>query len=65
MAPLLGREPELTIDTVELLSHNIYCRNARAVAELGYEPLPLVDLLTDCHRWLVETGRLKPRIASD
>lgn len=58
VSPLLFREPELTVDAVELLSTNIYCRNARAVAELGYEPLPLATLLEDCHRWLLSGGRL-------
>lgn len=58
MSPLLFREPELTVDAVELLSTNIYCRNARAVAELGYEPLPLTTLLEDCHHWLLSAGRL-------
>jgi len=61
MSPLLRREPELTVDAIELLSTTLYCRNAKAVAELGYEPLPLTTLLTDCHRWMVDSGRLKPR----
>ena len=60
ISPLLRREPDLTQDAIELLSTNIYCRNTRAVAELGYEPKPLAEILDDCHRWLIETGRLKP-----
>ncbi|WP_273453306.1 SDR family NAD(P)-dependent oxidoreductase [Nevskia ramosa] len=59
MSPLLRREPELTVDAIELLSTTLYCRNAKAVAELGYEPLPLVTLLEDCHRWMTASGRLK------
>ncbi|WP_293371958.1 SDR family oxidoreductase [Nevskia sp.] len=60
ISPLLRREPDLTRDAIELLSTNIYCRNTRAVAELGYEPKPLAEILDDCHRWLIESGRLKP-----
>ncbi len=60
ISPLLRREPDLTRDAIELLSTNIYCRNTRAVAELGYEPRPLAEILDDCHRWLIESGRLKP-----
>lgn len=58
-APLLRREPDLTGDAIELLSTNIYCRNTRAVNELGYQPRALAEILDDCHRWLIETGRLK------
>lgn len=60
LSTLLGREPELTVDTIELLSATLYCRNAKAVAELGYQPLPLATLIGDCHQWLVDSGRLKP-----
>ncbi|WP_293397170.1 SDR family NAD(P)-dependent oxidoreductase [Nevskia sp.] len=59
LSPLLRREPELTVDAIELLSTTLYCRNAKAVAELGYEPLPLASLLADCHRWMVDSGRLR------
>lgn len=59
MSPLLRREPELTVDAIELLSTTLYCRNARAVAELGYEPLPLTTLLEDCRRWMIDSGRLR------
>ncbi|WP_295684215.1 SDR family NAD(P)-dependent oxidoreductase [uncultured Nevskia sp.] len=59
MSPLLRREPELTVDAIELLSTTLYCRNGKAVAELGYEPLPLATLLEDCHRWMIASGRLK------
>jgi len=65
VATVLRREPDLTLDAVELLSGNLYCRNARAVAELGYEPLPLAALLEDCHRWLIDSGRLKPAPTRD
>lgn len=60
VSPLLRREPDLTADAIALLSTNIYCRNTRAVVELGYEPTALSEILDDCHRWLIDTGRLKP-----
>ena len=59
IAVVFRREPDITRDGVELLSVNLYCKNQRAVDELGYEPLPLSRLLEDCHRWLVESGRLR------
>jgi len=60
VSPLLRREPDLTRDALALLSSNLYCRNTRAVAELGYEPKPLAEILDDCHRWLIDSGHLKP-----
>lgn len=59
VSPLLRREPDLTRDAIELLSSNLYCRNTRAVRELGYRPRPLAEILDDCHRWLIDSGQLK------
>lgn len=58
VAPLFGREPDVTRDAVALLSMNIYCSSRRAQQELGYVPQPLEVMLRDCHAWLVEQGRL-------
>lgn len=60
VSPLLRREPDLTGDAIELLSANLYCRNTRAVTELGYRPRPLAEILEDCHRWLLDSGQLPP-----
>jgi len=59
IAPLFGREPEVTREAVDLLSTTLYCSSRRAVEELGYQPLPLSRLLEDCHRWMRESGLLR------
>ena len=61
LAPLFGREPDVTRDAVELLSQNIYCDTRRAVRELGYKPQRLEVMLKDCMDWMLEQGLLKPR----
>lgn len=52
VAPFFNREPDVTCDAVELLSHNIYCSSQKAEKELGYSPQPLQFMLQDCHDWL-------------
>lgn len=59
VAPLFGREPDVTRDAVALLSLNIYCHSRKAQKELGYEPQPLDRMLRDCHDWMVREGVLK------
>jgi dihydroflavonol-4-reductase len=63
VAPLFGREPEVTRDAVELLSQNNYCDTRRAVRELGYRPQPLEAMLKDCMSWMLAQGLLRPRRA--
>ena len=58
VAPLFNREPDVTVDAVELLSHNIYCNSQKAERELGYRPQPLQVMLHDCHDWLRQQGML-------
>lgn len=58
VAPLFGREPDITVDAVRLLSCSQYCSSERAIRELGYEPLPLEQMLADCHRWMADNGLL-------
>lgn len=66
VAPLFGREPDVTPDAVELLSQNLYCDTRRAVRELGYKPQPLEKMLLDCLEWMRGQGLLTatPRIAA-
>jgi dihydroflavonol-4-reductase len=59
IAPLFGREPEITLEAVELLSQNIYCSSRKAQRELGYQPQPLQKMLDDTYRWLRASGQLK------
>lgn len=52
IAPLFGREPDVTVDSVELLSQNLYCSSGRAEHELGYQPRKLEDMIVDCRDWM-------------
>lgn len=58
IAPLFGREPDVTREAVLLLSHNIYCNSKKARTELGYEPRSLESMLEDCHAWMKKEGLL-------
>lgn len=58
LAPVFGREPDVTRDAVELLSQNIYCDTRRAVRELGYKPQPMESMLKDSMNWMFEQGLL-------
>jgi len=53
-----GKEPDVTPEKATLVSNDLICKSDRAIKELGYEPIPLRDMLTDCHRWMVEGGML-------
>jgi len=59
IAPLFGREPEITRDTVHLMSCNMYCSSRKAMDELGYQPSPLASMLEHSHRWLLENRLLR------
>lgn len=59
IAPLFGREPEITRDAVELLASNLYCSSRRAMRELGYQPTPLPAMLEHCYRWLLDNRLLR------
>lgn len=54
VAPLFGREPDITRDGVALLSENFYCSSRKAENELGYKSQPIEKMLEDCHGWLCE-----------
>ncbi len=56
---LIGARPTITRETVELLSSHSYCSSALAIKELGYEPLPITDMLQDCYQWMREEQLLK------
>lgn len=59
VAPLFGREPDITRDAVALLSENFYCSSKKAERELGYKPKPIEKMLDDCHQWMREQDILK------
>lgn len=55
---LTRSEPDLSPEAVALVTRRVHCSSDKAVRELGYRPLALRTMLEDCHRWMVETGRL-------
>ncbi|MES0873518.1 NAD-dependent epimerase/dehydratase family protein [Sinimarinibacterium thermocellulolyticum] len=52
IAPMFGREPDVTRDAVSLLSHNLYCDSRKAQRELGYTPVSLERMVADCCEWM-------------
>ena len=59
MAPVFRRAPDITRETVALLSSNLYCDSSRAQADLGYTPVPLDEMLDTTIAWMREEGLLK------
>lgn len=59
LAPVFRREPDLTRETVTLLSSNIYCDTSRAVDELGFECVDMDSMLNDTIEWMLSEGMLK------
>lgn len=52
------REPDLSPESVALVTKRVLCSSEKAERELGFRPVSLRTMLEDCHRWMVETGRL-------
>lgn len=52
IAPLFGREPDVTRDAVMLLSRNFYCSSRKAEQELGYKAASLDEMVRDCANWM-------------
>jgi nucleoside-diphosphate-sugar epimerase len=57
-----GREPLVTLESAAFLSADLVCRSDKAIQELGYRPLPLRTMLSDCHAWMVAEGVLPPNV---
>lgn len=58
IAPMFGREPDITHDAVALLAQNFYCHSRKAEKELGYRARPLDEMVRDCYEWLKSAGLL-------
>lgn len=58
VAPLLGRDPEVTFEAVALLSGNIYCEGRAAERRFGLPSLSLETLIGDCIAWMRDSGKL-------
>ena len=56
LAAVLGYEPEITPEGVEMVSLDARVVSTRAQEELGYENVPLRTLIEDSHRWLHKQG---------
>jgi nucleoside-diphosphate-sugar epimerase len=55
---LTGTEPQLTPEKVALVTNNWHCASARAVRELDYSPVALIDMVADCVGWMREADLL-------
>jgi dihydroflavonol-4-reductase len=53
-----GREPDLTPEAARMVSKNLTVDSSKAERELGYRPVPLETILTDCYDWLRSEGLL-------
>jgi len=49
------KEPDLTPEKIELSTEHLRASSEKAIRELGYRPVPLVDMVRDCHNWLVNS----------
>jgi dihydroflavonol-4-reductase len=58
-ACLIRRRPLFTSVSVEALCGNRRVSHERATRELGYQPRPFRETLTDTLRWFAEDGRLE------
>jgi len=58
IAPMFGREPDVTRDAVALLSQNLYCDSRKAQRELSYRPRPLEQMVADCRDWMLQARLL-------
>lgn len=58
LAALRGGESPLNPHTTDTLCYRCLSDSSKAVRELGYAPSSLEEMLADCHRWMIATGRL-------
>ena len=65
LAAVLGYEPEITPEGVEMVSLDARVVSTRAEEELGYEKVPLRTLIEDSHGWLQGQGLVSEKRSSD
>ncbi len=58
IAAVTGHEPQITPAIVEVVTGNARLSSARAIRELGYQPVSLEAMLEDSYRWLKDEGML-------
>ena len=61
---LPGKVP-LAFEAVYIATQDPKTDDSRTAAELGLQPPPLEETLTDMIRWMVEAGRLPTKAAGD
>lgn len=54
-----GKEPEITPEAAVMTSHDIICDSSRAERELGYQSVPLRDMIRDTIDWMRENNQLQ------
>lgn len=65
LAAVLGYEPEITPEGVEMVSLDARVVSTRAEEELGYEKVPLRSIIEDSYAWLNRQGLVGPKRISD
>jgi len=61
---LPGKAP-LAYEGIYIATQHPRTDDSRTAAELGVEPAPLGETLTDMIRWMVEAGRIRPKAAGE
>lgn len=58
MAAITGREPQITPAIADVVTGQARFSSARAIRELGYQPVSLEAMLADSYRWMNDEGLL-------
>jgi dihydroflavonol-4-reductase len=58
IAAITGKEPDITPESVVMISHHMQCDSSRAQRQLNYRFTPIRPLLQDTIDWLWEAGMM-------
>jgi nucleoside-diphosphate-sugar epimerase len=58
LAAITGREPQITPAIVAVVAGHARFSGARAVRELGYQPVSIATMLEDAYGWMKDEGLL-------
>lgn len=61
---MLGRQPVFTPHIIYVLTLYLLSDSSKAERELGYRPSSVEEMVHDCYRWMVDTGRLPQRTST-
>ncbi len=59
VASIIGKEPFVTRDALDMAAHHMFFTSAKAERELGYKARPYGEALEDALRWFGAAGYLK------